>query len=297
MKFVVKLRDTQIEFYRENGYLIIENVLDAERLNRMQARIDSLGAEAASSTQSDERFTLETGQGPGTPRIFRINRPDRFYPEFRELTVDPLIVGVLRALIGPNIRLFATKLNMKPARHGAPIEWHQDWAFYPHTNQDMLAAGILFDDMDEENGPLRVVPGSHKGPVYDHHIDGVFSGAIDRTKCDIDFASAVPLVAEAGSMTAHHVRSIHGSGPNLSQRGRRLLLMDFVAADAWPVMGLPADLDEFNARMVAGSPTLVPRMEAVPVRIPLPEAPGLQRNTVYDYHRTLNNPYFEWPDA
>ena len=293
----MKLRDTQIEFYRENGYLIIENVLDAERLNRMQARIDSLAAEAASSTQSDERFTLETGQGPGTPRIFRINRPDRFYPEFRELTVDPLIVGVLRALIGPNIRLFATKLNMKPAGHGAPIEWHQDWAFYPHTNQDMLAAGILFDDMDEENGPLRVVPGSHKGPVYDHHIDGVFSGAIDRTKCDIDFASAVPLVAEAGSMTAHHVRSIHGSGPNLSQRGRRLLLMDFVAADAWPVMGLPADLDEFNARMVAGSPTLVPRMEAVPVRIPLPEAPSLQRNTVYDYHRTLNNPYFEWPDA
>ena len=290
------LHHTYREFYRDNGYAIIENVLDAERLNRMRARIDALAAEAASATQSNERFTLESGHGHGAPRIFRINQPDRFYPEFRELTVDPVIVDVLEALIGPNIRLYATKLNMKPAGKGAPIEWHQDWAFYPHTNQDMLAAGVLFDDMDEENGPLRVVPGSHKGPVYNHHIDGVFSGAINRTKCDIDFASAVPLVAKAGSMTVHHVRSIHGSGPNLSQRGRRLLLMDFVAADAWPVMGLPSDLDEFNARIVLGSPTLVPRMEAVPVRVPLPEAPGPQRDTVYDYHRTLKNPYFEWAE-
>jgi ectoine hydroxylase-related dioxygenase (phytanoyl-CoA dioxygenase family) len=287
---------THIEFHRENGYLIIEKVLDAERLNRFRARIDELAAEAASVTQSDERFDLESGHSPDASRIFRINRPDRFYPEFRELAADPVIMGILEPLIGPNIRLDGSKLNMKPPGKGAPVEWHQDWAFFPHTNQDMLAAGILFDDMDEENGALLVVPGSHKGPLYDHHLDSVFSGAIDRTKCDIDFASAVPLVAKAGSMTVHHVRSIHGSGPNLSQRDRRLYLMEFAAADAWPLMGLETDLDEFNARMVAGSPTLLPRMEPVPVRVPVPEAPGPQRDTVYQYHRALKNPYFKWPE-
>ena len=97
-------------------------------------------------------------------------------------------------------------------------------------------------------------------------------------------------------MTLHHVRMVHGSGPNLSQRARRLLLMDFVAADAWPLMGPPADFDEFNARIVAGSPTLVPRMEVLPVRVPLPEVTGPQRDTVYQYHRALKNPYFEWPE-
>ncbi|MDA0786453.1 MAG: phytanoyl-CoA dioxygenase family protein [Proteobacteria bacterium] len=290
------LDHTHIEFYRKNGYLIVTDVLDADRLSRCRACIDGIAAEAASANQGDERFDLESGHSLDAPRIFRINAPDRFYPEFRELVSDPVITGILEPLIGSNIRLNASKLNMKPPRNGAPVEWHQDWAFYPHTNQDLLAVGVLLDDMDEENGPLLVVPGSHKGPIYDHHIDGIFSGAIDRTKCDIDFASAVPLVAKAGSVTVHHVRMIHGSGPNLSRRGRRLFLMEFAAADAWPLMGLSADFDEYNARIVAGSSTLVPRMEAVPVRVPVPDDPDRQCETVYQYHRALKNRYFEWPD-
>ena len=68
---------------------------------------------------------------------------------------------------------------MKSAEYGSPVEWHQDWAFYPHTNQDVLAVGILLDDMDPDNGPVLVLPGSHKGPVYDHHSFGAFCGAID----------------------------------------------------------------------------------------------------------------------
>ena len=160
----------------------------------------------------------------------------------------------------------------------------------------MLAVGVLFDDSDEENGAILVIPRSHRGRLYDHHINGVFSGAINRAKCDVDFSVAVPLAAKAGSITIHHTRLIHGSGPNLSSRTRRLLLIELVAADAWPLMGLPADLDEFNSRIVAGDPTLVPRMEEVPVRIPLPEASGPQHETVYQYHRTLKDRYFEWPE-
>ena len=51
--------------------------------------------------------------------------------------------------------------------------------FYPHTNDDVLAIGVMLDDMTEENGPLLIMPGSHKGPTYDHHSNGFFAGAID----------------------------------------------------------------------------------------------------------------------
>ena len=61
---------------------------------------------------------------------------------------------------------------MKCAGFGAPVEWHQDWAFYPHTNDNLAAVGVMFDDMAMENGPLMIIPGSHKGPTFDHHADG-----------------------------------------------------------------------------------------------------------------------------
>ena len=60
-------------------------------------------------------------------------------------------------------------MNMKPAGTGSPVEWHQDWAFYPHTNDDILAVGVVIDDMRLDNGCLMVVPGSHHDPVLDHH--------------------------------------------------------------------------------------------------------------------------------
>jgi len=87
----------------------------------------------------------------------------------------------------------------------------QDWAFYPQTNDDLAAVGIMLDDCEIENGPMMVMPGSHQGPVYDHHgPDGRFCGAIDPAQCDLDFSRAVPCLGKAGSVTVHHVRAVHG---------------------------------------------------------------------------------------
>ena len=128
------------------------------------------------------------------------------------------------------------------------MEWHQDWAFYPHTNDDILAIGVMLDDMDLENGPLMVVPGSHKGPVWNHHgDDGRFCGLVDPADIAAEIASAVALTGRAGTMSFHHVRALHGSALNTSDRSRNLLLYEVAAADAWPLLGV-ADFDEFNRR-------------------------------------------------
>jgi hypothetical protein len=178
-------------------------------------------------------------------------------------------------LIGPNIRLFGSKLNMKAAGYGAAVEWHQDWAFYPHTNDDLLAIGIMLDDVDEANGPLLVVPGSHQGPVFDHHSEGYFIGGIEAVETKADLSKAVPIHGRAGSMSVHHVRALHGSALNLSGKPRRILFYEIAAADAWPLWSDVTtlkyrDFDDFNAHMIVGEPTLEPRMTAVPVRAPGP---------------------------
>ena len=63
-----------------------------------------------------------------------------------------------------------------------------------------------------------VVPGTHHGPTYDHHADGRFCGAMNPADCELDFSKAVPLMGPAGSMTIHHVRLVHGSALNTSNR-------------------------------------------------------------------------------
>ena len=81
------------------------------------------------------------------------------------------------------------------------VEWHQDWAFYPHTNDSLLAFGLMLEDVNLENGPLQVIPGSHKGPVLSHHHNGIFCGAINPEDPDFQREKIVTLTGKAGSMT------------------------------------------------------------------------------------------------
>ncbi len=232
---------------------------------------------------------------PEAPRVRRMKAPHLHDPAFAELVRHPGIVAVLRDLWGPDIRFDTAKLNMKSAGFGAAVEWHQDWAFYPHTNDDLAAVGVMMDDMADGERPAARPPASHRGPVYDHHAEGKFCGAMDPTRREVDYAKAIPLTGKAGAITVHHVRAVHGSAPNTSSRDRRLLLFQFRAADAWPLLGFPAGIEAFDALMVSGSPTLAPRLAPVPVRLPLP--PAGKQGSIYENQKGLRSRYFETSNA
>src|SRR5262245_11056316 len=183
------LTDRQIEAYRRDGYLVIPRLIEGEQLAELRALSDRIVAEASGIAQSDELYDLEASHSAALPRVRRL-KPTIFkrYTFFHGLVRDPKITAILAELLGPDIRQHGGKLNMKSAGYGSPVEWHQDWAFYPHTNDDVLATGIYLDDCDQDNGPLMVLPGSHLGPTHDHHADGRFCGAMDPQACGLDFA-------------------------------------------------------------------------------------------------------------
>jgi hypothetical protein len=108
--------------------------------------------------------------------------------------------------------------------------------------------------------------------------------------CDIDLGKAVPLLGPAGSMTIHHARLVHGSALNKSNRQRRLLLHEYTAADAWPLMGV-ANFDDFNDRLVLGEPSVEPRIVPAPVRMPLPAAD--HQGSIYENQRAASQRFFE----
>ena len=292
------INEGHVAFYRERGYLVVPGVLDAGRLKTLRDAVSEMLAGAQGLTASNELFDLEDSHTPESPRVRRLKLPHCHHPAFGDLIRSAALLDLLKPLLGDNVRLQTSKLNLKSAGYGAPVEWHQDWAYYPYTNQDVLALGVMLDDFTEDNGAMMVLPGSHRGPVFDHHFDGRFCGAIDAAAAGIDLGSAVKLLAPAGSITLHHARTVHGSAPNLSGASRNFLLYEAMAADAWPLAGtfVPfTDLDEFNSRMLCGTPTLQPRMESVPVRIPLPKP--RDPSSLYQTQKGLGNRYFNTVDA
>lgn len=267
------MQDSELEAYRERGYILRERLLPVELITRINDEVDGVLERARGITESDDVLDLEDTHTKDAPRVRRIKYPDRHCPSVRDIFADAGFAETVKAFLGPNVRLQTTKLNAKEAGYGAAVEWHQDWAFYPYTNDDVLAAGIMLDDVDAENGPLLVLGGSHRGPVHDHSADGVFCGAIDVEYAGLPVEEAKPILGSAGSVSFHHVRLVHGSSINRSQKRRRMLFIEMTAADSWPLAGGHAPfttLEEFNNRMIYGEPTLEPRMLALPVRMPLP---------------------------
>ena len=141
--------------------------------------------------------------------------------------------------------------------------------------------------MKYENGCLLVIPGSHKGPVYSHHQDGHFAGAVTEELPDAD--KAVPIELEAGGISIHHVRTLHASAKNVSSRPRRLLLYQYCAPDAWSLQGYP-NWQAYLDSMVRGEPTNRPRLVDVPVLMPWPES--VRGGSIYETQTILEKPVF-----
>ena len=276
------LTKDQIEFYNDQGYLMVEDVISESQHNEMMNLIEGFFEKSKNVTENNNIFDLEDGHSPNNPRLKRVKQPHQHTQFFSDIIKKSKIQSILIDLLGQNISLKTSKLNTKAPGGGAAVEWHQDWAFYPHTNDSILALGIMLNDVDLDNGPLMVIPESHKGPLLSHHNEGVFCGAIDPSDKDFDMNKAITLTGKARSMTIHHVRTLHGSAPNNSDKDRLMLFYECNASDAWPLVGIPGYFKSANPgelwelmqkQIVCGSLSFQPRVENVPAILPLPAAP------------------------
>jgi phytanoyl-CoA hydroxylase len=284
------ISEKDVQTYQRDGVIVVPEVLGPDTLSQVRSVIAELVAGSAKTLEHTDIYDLEPGHTTESPRVRRIKTPHKVHNLFNEIVRSEPVLDILKKLLGPGLRLHGSKLNMKSAQYGSPVEWHQDWAFYPHTNDDVLAIGVLLDDCDLANGPMLVTPGTHNREVWSHHgDDGCFAGLIDPDAIKDEIERAVPCMGKAGSMSFHHVRALHGSAMNTSDRPRNLLLYEVAASDAWPLMGVK-DFDEFNSRLLSGDPVIAPRMTDVPVRLPLP--PAKRQGSIYETQSAAKKSYF-----
>ena len=247
------LTDEQIEHYRNEGYVVAERLFGARDLERVDATIREITEQALAGEDYSKVLELEPEPLDGLRVPRRIFNPYDRHETFRGLAHEPRLLDKIESLIGGNFNLQHSKLNMKPAKVGSVVEWHQDLAYFPHTNDDLVTALIYLDDATEENGCLQVLP-RHHTHYFDHAApDGRFAGMITE---DLgEFGKPRSLPAPAGSAIFMHCIAPHSSLPNRSSRPRRTLIYEYRANDAFPIYyGEMTQLAEARFRLIRGKP-------------------------------------------
>jgi hypothetical protein len=257
------------EAYFRDGGVCVERAVGPEWLARLRAGVDRLIERSRAVTASDAVFDLEPGHTAAIPRLRRVSSPCDEDPVFWEVLTEGPIGDVAADLLGPDVKFHQAKLNFKWARGGSEVTWHQDQPFFPHTNHAVATFGLYLADCGPEQGPLRILPGSHRGPVYSHYDDaGVWRGELGAAdQAALDTSGAIDFIGPAGSLTVHNYLTLHSSRANLSDEGRPLLLYVLSAADAAPYTAQPLP-SRHEQRVVRGAPAREVHHEPGRFRVP-----------------------------
>lgn len=267
----------QQAFFREQGYLVVEQVVEprllAELREQFNAWVDESrghGAPWGVTADGRPRFDLEPGHGADRPGLRRVNAPIEISEAYLRATVESRVAECVADLIGPDVKLHHTKINSKLPGGHTEVKWHQDFAFTPHSNDDLVTALLMVDEVTEENGPLQVLPGSHRGPIHGLWHGGRFTGAVAdevAARCE---AGARTCIGPAGSVCLMHTRLLHGSQANRTDRPRTLHISVYSAEDAVPLSPNPVP-SRYEGLLVRGRRS--GRVRTVAYALDLPQLP------------------------
>jgi phytanoyl-CoA hydroxylase len=231
-------QDQKDQFWKD-GVIVCEDAVSETQLALLRAEFESWVEDSRSydddygETQDGRaRFDLQPGHSAEQPALRRVQSPEEVSDVFATVMREARTVDYCAELIGPSLRFHHGKVNSKQPGSKTEIKWHQDFPFQPMTNDDIITCLLFLDDVTMENGPLEVIPGSHKGPLYSHWHNGVFTGSVDETIIANYRDNIVSCTGKAGSVCLMHASLLHGSTPNLSDRPRTLYITTYYAEDA-----------------------------------------------------------------
>lgn len=234
-----QLTQEQKDQFWQDGVLVVEDAVTPEQLNALRATFREWVEESkihsedyGETLDGRPRFDLQPGHTTDAPGLRRIQSPEEVSDVYAGVMRDARTVDICAELIGPALRFHHGKVNSKLPGTATKVKFHQDFTFQPMTNDDMITCLLFVDDVTLENGPLEVVPGSHKGPLYSLWHDGTFTGAVADDVFEKHKDSIIKCIGKAGSVCLMHASLLHGSAPNLSDQSRTLYITTYYSEDA-----------------------------------------------------------------
>jgi phytanoyl-CoA hydroxylase len=258
-----------VAHYKTEGYVVVPRLFNAADIASVGQTLKEMTRAAMAGGDYSRILEVEPEpvNGEYVPR--RIYDPYEQHETFRKLATDARILDRIESLIGENFALQLSKLNMKPAKVGSIVDWHQDLTYFPHTNDDVVTTLIYLDDATQENGCLQVLPRHHHHYFNHNDAEGNFAGLIKENLDDGRFGKPIPLAAPAGSVIFMHCLTPHSSLPNKSPHPRRTLIYEYRAADSFPIYYGPNVVkSEARVHHLRGQPASTARFGGPPPIIP-----------------------------
>ena len=234
-----ELTQAQIDAFWRDGYLLVEKAVTSEQLSRLRATFLDWVEESrahpddyGTTMDGRARFDLEPGHSAEAPALRRVQSPEEVSDAYLDVMRGARTVDIVADLLGPNLKFHHGKVNSKQPGAATKVKFHQDFPFQPMTNDDLITALLFVDEVTLENGPLEVVPGTHKGPLHSLWHNGIFTGAVADEVYEAHKDRIVKCTGPAGAVCLMHSSLLHGSAPNLSDQPRTLYISTYYAEDA-----------------------------------------------------------------
>jgi ectoine hydroxylase-related dioxygenase (phytanoyl-CoA dioxygenase family) len=234
--------------FERDGVCLARGVFDAATIDRLAADFDRIVAQLIESRESiDATWTTADRNTDHDRVVLHTHNVQNYSPSWLHAILDARFLDVAEAILGSDIVLHHTKLFQKPPGRGSPFPMHQDWRYFPTTDDRMVAAIIHLSPATADMGCVAAFPGSHRlgrlpsasgQPDYDDP-DGYRTFAEQYPISEATLYEAAP-----GDVLFISCLTVHGSGPNLSPDVRKTVLVQLFAGAAaleesdHPVAGL-----------------------------------------------------------
>jgi ectoine hydroxylase-related dioxygenase (phytanoyl-CoA dioxygenase family) len=243
------LSEAQKTFYHEHGYMIgLPPIYTADEMQVINAEL---------------------------PQLLALLRPDETAKDIREwhessqylyeICMNPKIHDLVEGILGPNFYLWASSFFIKEPFSKETVGWHQDAYYWPMKPHNTVTIWLAFDDVDEENGGMKIIPGSHRAGLLQHkrqdQTDSILT--LELESGTFSEADAVQFKLKAGEVTLHDDRAAHGSPANPSSRRRAGLTMRYTGTNVKNDMAVNPNfktylcrgVDEYQLNPVGTPPT------------------------------------------
>jgi ectoine hydroxylase len=245
---VSRINHEQITSYDERGYLLLEGVFSQEEVAQLKCGVPPIVVDRT------ERTVLEHSNG-SVRSVYGVHAHSRL---FSQLARHPRLVEPVKQVLKGDVYVYQSKVNAKAAFDGDMWDWHQDYVYWLREDAmpapRVLTSAVFLDDVTDLNGPLMLIPGSHRAGVLDFEMlegrpqgyedgPGWISNLTAKLKYTLDRRSVARLARErgvvapkgrAGSVLLFDGNVAHASPPNISPFERTLALFTYNRVDNAP---------------------------------------------------------------
>ena len=217
------LTANQLKEYNVKGYLAPINILSSEEVKKIRVEIESV-------------------EKKWPDQINGLNRNNIHYysPIFDQIVHNSKILDVVENIVGPNILAAGTVLFLKEPENKGFISWHQDGIYQGWKPYNSITAWLAITDVNEENGCMRMWPGSHKDNFKNHKDTLDEDNLLTRGQTieNVPVKDTIPIILKPGQLSIHHPMTVHGSGPNLS-KSRRIgfAIQSYIGTNVEQILG------------------------------------------------------------